>query len=161
MVRTRTLRTVLFLHQGTGQQGSATSHGGYQRGQQLSPEGHRRSPGITHSLAHSRAIRTQIPGMSGAGMDSETWLKHRWTCPVPSCEYTTHCESKLKMHYRKHTGEKPFTCPYCTFKSAQKGNLNVHIKKCHSAFMENKGALPNAQWTEGVYVPERLPQTEN
>ncbi|KAK8745635.1 hypothetical protein OTU49_000299 [Cherax quadricarinatus] len=75
------------------------------------------------------AVQSHVPALT---LDkNESWPKYRWKCPHPTCDYVTHCESKLKMHYRRHTGEKPFICPYCSFKSAQKGNLNVHIKKYH------------------------------
>lgn len=33
---------------------------------------------------------------------------------------------------RVHTKERPFACPYCSFKSKWKGDLNRHIQKYHS-----------------------------
>ncbi|CAI9558369.1 unnamed protein product [Staurois parvus] len=29
---------------------------------------------------------------------------------------------------RKHTGEKPYKCPYCDHRAAQKGNLKIHLR---------------------------------
>ncbi|XP_062846857.1 zinc finger protein 516 [Trichomycterus rosablanca] len=36
--------------------------------------------------------------------------------------------SSLSQHMRKHTGEKPYKCPYCQHRSAQKGSLKAHIR---------------------------------
>ena len=52
-------------------------------------------------------------------------------CSFPSCGYSTLRESWLKTHVRKHTGERPYGCPHCEFRSAQKSNLTVHVKKVH------------------------------
>ncbi|MEE6464655.1 hypothetical protein FKM82_006318 [Ascaphus truei] len=37
-------------------------------------------------------------------------------------------QSSLSQHMRKHTGEKPYKCPYCDHRAAQKGNLKIHLR---------------------------------
>ncbi|XP_068189372.1 zinc finger protein 516-like [Antennarius striatus] len=36
--------------------------------------------------------------------------------------------SSLSQHMRRHTGEKPYKCPYCDHRAAQKGSLKAHIR---------------------------------
>nr|XP_046273304.1 zinc finger protein 516-like [Scatophagus argus]XP_046273306.1 zinc finger protein 516-like [Scatophagus argus] len=36
--------------------------------------------------------------------------------------------SSLSQHMRRHTREKPYKCPYCEHRTAQKGSLKVHIR---------------------------------
>lgn len=36
--------------------------------------------------------------------------------------------SSLSQHMRRHTGEKPYKCPYCEHRTAQKGRLKAHVR---------------------------------
>ncbi|XP_029919037.1 zinc finger protein 516-like isoform X2 [Myripristis murdjan] len=48
------------------------------------------------------------------------------TCGV--CGRSFPLLSSLSQHMRRHTREKPYKCPYCDHRTAQKGSLKVHIR---------------------------------
>ncbi|CAL9690782.1 unnamed protein product [Knipowitschia caucasica] len=43
------------------------------------------------------------------------------------CHRVLSCQSALKMHYRIHTGERPYKCKVCGRAFTTKGNLKTHI----------------------------------
>ena len=52
-------------------------------------------------------------------------------CPWPYCTYSTFRNDHLKIHVRKHTGERPYRCPHCEYRCNQKSQLNGHVAKKH------------------------------
>lgn len=67
-------------------------------------------------------------------------LKHTDSIKVETEEDVTSCHScgvcgrsfpllsSLSQHMRRHTREKPYKCPYCEHRTAQKGSLKAHIR---------------------------------
>ena len=52
-------------------------------------------------------------------------------CPFPNCEKKYSIKSRLQVHYRTHTGTKPFICNFCGKAFNEKGNLKTH-ERFHS-----------------------------
>lgn len=66
--------------------------------------------------------------------------------------------SSLSQHMRRHTGVRPYKCPYCDHRASQKGNLKVHIRShklgtlssYHSNDDEEGGAEEEMSVSEGL-----------
>lgn len=70
---------------------------------------------------------------------------------VHSCEVCARVFKKrhdLIKHRYIHTGEKPYACHLCDYRSTQSSNLNSHIRKSHPTVTIWKW---KAQWGEIVY----------
>ncbi|KAM9839052.1 zinc finger protein 516-like [Aulostomus maculatus] len=61
-----------------------------------------------------------------AKVETEADVPSGHTCGV--CGRGFPLLSSLSQHMRRHTREKPYKCPYCDHRTAQKGSLKAHIR---------------------------------
>ena len=53
-----------------------------------------------------------------------------YMCPI--CAHKFFDKAGLRIHYRTHSGEKPFCCPHCPYRCNHSSNLNKHIYSVHT-----------------------------
>ncbi|XP_052762831.1 zinc finger protein with KRAB and SCAN domains 1-like isoform X5 [Mya arenaria] len=81
----------------------------------------------------------QVGGM----MISQSYLQKRHSCPA--CGKCFSRPAEVKRHYRIHTGEKPYKCPFCQATFNQKSAKYCHMRKKHQHFMLNENSLNESQ----------------
>lgn len=47
------------------------------------------------------------------------------------CNKVLSNKNNLKMHYRVHTGERPYKCKFCNYRATKAFNLKSHIMRKH------------------------------
>uniref|UniRef100_A0A8C3A9D9 Zinc finger protein 516 n=1 Tax=Cyclopterus lumpus TaxID=8103 RepID=A0A8C3A9D9_CYCLU len=66
--------------------------------------------------------------------------------------------SSLSQHMRRHTGARPYKCPYCDHRASQKGNLKVHIRSHKLGTLSSHHS--NNEDEEGVAEEEEMSVSE-
>ena len=85
-------------------------------------------------------------------------------CPHDNCDFKCSRKSSLTLHIKSvHYKIKKFRCPQCNFKSAQKSNLDTHVKICTGEENISSGELRVKKALEAMeikfvreYTPEKL-----
>ena len=57
---------------------------------------------------------------------------HQFACPF--CTKIMKLKADVKRHIRTHTGEKPYACKFCPYRSSQKGTLQYHVQHIHGDY---------------------------
>ena len=73
-----------------------------------------------------------LPTPYYGSLPSDDFIEHlhssgEWSCDC--CQYKTQSKGAMLVHYRRHTGNKPFKCTFCNYSSTNYPNLRRHIKR--------------------------------
>lgn len=88
------------------------------------------------------------PTFAELNLNSLTTSSGTYVCPV--CGQEKQHISVLKKHYATHSGEKPYCCPLCPFRSSQNSSLYRHAMVKHRVYLTRPGRDGKVPQLSGV-----------
>ncbi|KAM6977381.1 sal-like protein 4 [Aplochiton taeniatus] len=132
-------------------------------GHEMAPEQSQESKERTGSLHHIHA--NGLPGEHSSGtamlqqmvdgLDKRTGDPNE--CII--CHRVLSCQSSLKMHYRTHTGERPYKCKICGRAFSTKGNLKAHygVHRANTPLkMQHSCPICQKKFTNAVVLQQHI-----
>ena len=87
----------------------------------------------------STASRLQrAPPYTSLDIDSLLMDHEMYACPI--CPKVVRKKAHFKRHYMIHTGEKPFECHYCAYRSSRRELVHAHVARIHPEQRANRYA---------------------